>query len=186
MTVCYAVGRAAGRGAVGAHRADGDRGAARVVLLAPPLISTDIFSYQAYARMGSLFGTNPYLSGPHALGVGDPVFPYIGSKWSYIPSVYGPVFTIFSYLLAPLSIAASVVAYKSIAAIASLGIVALVFNAARLRGTDPVRAAALVGLNPLLVLYGVGGGHNDLLMLLALVGADVRDPRATESASAAG
>ena len=141
------------------------------VLLAPPLVSTDIFSYQAYARMGSLFGTNPYLSGPHAIGIGDPVFPYIGAKWSYIPSVYGPVFTAFSYLLAPLSIAASVLAYKSIAAVASLGIVALVWNAARLRGVNPVRAAALVGLNPLLVIYGVGGGHNDLLMLLAMVAA---------------
>jgi alpha-1,6-mannosyltransferase len=142
-----------------------------VVLLAPPLLSTDIFSYQAYARMGSLFGISPYVSGPHALGVNDPVFPYIGAKWSYIPSVYGPIFTMFSYLLAPLSIAASAVAYKSIAAVASLGIVALVFNAARLRGVDPVKAAALVGLNPLLVIYGVGGGHNDLLMLLAMVGA---------------
>ena len=87
-----------------------------VVLLAPPLVSTDIFSYQAYARMGSLFGINPYLSGPHALGIGDPVFPYIGSKWSNIPSVYGPVFTVFSYLLAPLAIGASVLVYKSIAA----------------------------------------------------------------------
>jgi alpha-1,6-mannosyltransferase len=28
---------------------------------------------------------------------------------------------------------------------------------------------ALVGLNPLLVIYGVGGGHNDLLMMLALM-----------------
>ena len=142
-----------------------------VVLLAPPLVSTDVFSYQAYARMGSLFGTNPYLSGPHALGIGDPVFPYIGSKWSYIPSVYGPAFTMLSYLLAPLAIGASVLVYKSIATVSSLGIVALVFNAARLRGVNPVRAAALVGLNPLLVIYGVGGGHNDLLMLLAMVAA---------------
>ena len=76
-----------------------------VVLLAPPLISTDVFSYQAYARMGALFATNPYLSGPHALGYGDPVFAYIGAKWGYIPSVYGPVFTVLSYLLVPLSIA---------------------------------------------------------------------------------
>lgn len=139
-----------------------------VVLLAPPLISTDVFSYQAYARMGALFGTNPYLSGPHALGVGDPVFAYIGAKWSYIPSVYGPVFTVLSYLLAPLSVAASVFAYKSIAVGAGLGIVWLVFDAARLRGVNPARAAALVGLNPLFVLYGVGGGHNDMLMLLPM------------------
>ena len=140
------------------------------VLLAPPLVSTDIFSYQAYARMGAMYGANPYLSGPHAIAL-DPVFPYIGAKWSYIPSVYGPLFTTFSYLLAPLSIAASVGVYKAIAAVASLALVALVWNVARLRGTDPVRAAALVGLNPLLVVYGIGGGHNDVLMLVAMVAA---------------
>ena len=138
-----------------------------IVLLAPPLLSTDVFSYQFYGRMGSLYGANPYLAGPHALGL-DPLFPYIGAKWSYTPTVYGPLFTLLSYALTPLSIAASALAYKAIAACASLGAVALVWNAARLRGVDPVRAVALVGLNPLIVLYGVGGGHNDLLMLLPL------------------
>lgn len=141
-----------------------------LVLLAPPLISTDIFSYQAYARLGAMYGTDPYLRGPHAIAL-DPIFPYIGAMWSYIPSAYGPVFTIFSYVLAPLSIAASVFAYKAIATVACLGIVALVWQCARLRGTDPVRAVALVGLNPLLVVYSLGGGHNDLLMLLGVVGA---------------
>jgi alpha-1,6-mannosyltransferase len=140
------------------------------VLLAPPLISTDVFSYQAYARMGSLYAYNPYLNGPHAIAL-DPVFPYIAAKWSYTPSVYGPVFTTFSYLLGSASIATSVFAYKSIAAVASLALVAVVWRCARLRGINPVRAAALVGLNPLLVLYAVGGGHNDLLMLLAVAGA---------------
>ncbi len=43
------------------------------------------------------------------------------------------------------------------------------WNAARLRGLDPVKAAALVGLNPLVVVYAVGGGHNDLLMLAAVM-----------------
>ena len=155
------------------------------VLLAPPLISTDVFSYQAYARMGASYGANPYLSGPHAIAL-DPVFPYIGAKWSYIPSVYGPVFTLLSYLLAPLSIAASVGVYKTLAAVASLGIVALVWNGARVRGSDPRRAAALVGLNPLLVIYGVGGGHNDLLMLLAAVGGIYRPADRGASGWAAG
>ena len=171
MTTCYAIvaslaGELSGRTVLMAIAA-----LHAVVLLAPPLVSTDIFSYQVYARMGALFGINPYVIGPHALGPGDPVFQYVGAKWSYIPSVYGPVFTAFSYILAPLSVAASVAAYKLIATLASLGIVALVYNAARLRNVDPARAAALVGLNPLLVLYGVGGGHNDLLMLLAVAGA---------------
>jgi alpha-1,6-mannosyltransferase len=138
------------------------------VLLAPPLLSTDVFSYQFYGRMGAMYGTNPYLAGPHALAL-DPLFPYIGAKWSYTPTVYGPLFTVLSYAFAPLSIAASAVAFKAIAACASLGTVALVWNSARLRGINPVKAAALVGLNPLIVVYGVGGGHNDLLMMLALV-----------------
>ncbi len=139
------------------------------VLLAPPLISTDVFSYQAYARMGAHYGINPYTNVPYAIRF-DSVFPYVGEKWTYIASAYGPAFTAFSYLLAPLAIAASVLAYKSIATVASLALVAVVWRCARLRGIDPVRAALLVGLNPLLVLYGVGGGHNDLLMLLALAG----------------
>jgi alpha-1,6-mannosyltransferase len=171
MTSCYAVvawlaGELSGRTVLMAIAA-----LHAAALLAPPLVSTDIFSYQEYARMGALFGTNPYVVGPHALGAGDPLFPYIGSRWTYIPSVYGPAFTAFSYLLAPLSVAASVSAYKLIATLASLGIVAIVYDAARVRNVAPARSAALVGLNPLLVLYGVGGGHNDLLMLLVVAGA---------------
>jgi alpha-1,6-mannosyltransferase len=137
------------------------------VLLAPPLLSTDVFSYQAYGRMGALYGANPYLQGPHAIAF-DPVYPFIGAKWVTMPTAYGPLFTIFSYVLAPLSLAASVLAYKAVAAVSSLALVAFVWNSARLRGLDPVRAAALVGLNPLIVLYAVGGAHNDLLMLALL------------------
>jgi alpha-1,6-mannosyltransferase len=138
-----------------------------LMLLAPPLLSTDVFSYQAYARMGAVYGANPYIQGPHAIAL-DPLYPFIGAKWVSTPTAYGPVFTAFSYVLAPLSIAASALAYKAIAALSSLAIVALVWNGARRRGVDPVKAAALVGLNPLLVVYGVGGGHNDLLMLAGL------------------
>jgi alpha-1,6-mannosyltransferase len=138
-----------------------------LLLLAPPLISTDVFSYGAYGRMGALYGVNPFLHGPHAIAL-DPIFPYVGAKWSYIPSAYGPAFVALSYLLAPLSIAATALAYKAIAALASLATVAIVWNAARLRGVDPVKAAALVGLNPVVVVYGVGGGHNELLMLAVM------------------
>jgi len=141
-----------------------------LVLLAPPLLSTDVFSYQAYARMGALYGANPYLSGPHVIAL-DPLYPFIGAKWVSTPTAYGPLFTTLSYLLAPLSIAASTLSYKAIAALASLATVAFVWNCARLRGLDPVKAVALVGLNPLIVVYGVGGGHNDLLMLAALAGS---------------
>ena len=139
-----------------------------LVLLAPPLFSTDMFSYMAYGRIGALYGANPYVHGPSVFAL-DPVYPFIAARWVSTPTAYGPLFTALSYLLAPLDVAASVLAYKAIAAISSLVILVVVWNGARLRGLDPVKAVALVGLNPVIIVFGVGGGHNDLLMLAILV-----------------
>ena len=124
-----------------------------LVLLAPPLLSTDVFSYQAYGRMWEIYGANPYLNGPHVLFY-DQLYPYIGAKWVNTPTSYGPLFTLLSLLLANLSgnanvaIAASALAYKAIATLACLGTIALLWNAARLRGLNPVRAVALFGAQP--------------------------------------
>jgi alpha-1,6-mannosyltransferase len=148
-----------------------------LVLLAPPLLSTDVFSYQAYARLWTVYGTNPYLSGPYPGMFLDPLYHYIGAKWVITPTSYGPLFTLLSAPLGNLSanehvaIAANALAYKAIAALACLGTLALIWNAARLRGLNPLRGVALFGLNPLVVFYGVGGGHNDFLMLLLTTGA---------------
>ena len=140
-----------------------------MVLFAPPLFSSDVFSYSAYARIGSVYGANPYLHGPSAFPL-EALHPLIGVQWVATPTVYGPLFTALSYLLVPLGIAAEVLAYKAVAAASSLVLTALIWKAARLRGLDEVKAAALVGLNPVIVLFGVGGGHNDLLMLAIMVG----------------
>ncbi|MBS1887850.1 MAG: polyprenol phosphomannose-dependent alpha 1,6 mannosyltransferase MptB [Actinobacteria bacterium] len=138
-----------------------------MALLAPPLFSSDVFSYAAYAKIGTVYGANPYLHGPDAFPL-EALHPLIGVEWSSTPTVYGPVFTVLSYLLVPLGIAANVLAYKAVAAASSLALCFLIWRAAQLRGLDPVKAAALVGLNPIIVLFGVGGGHNDLLMLALL------------------
>jgi uncharacterized membrane protein len=138
-----------------------------IVLFAPPLFSSDVFSYTAYARIGAVYGSNPYLHGPSSFPL-EALHPLIGVQWVGTPSVYGPLFTALSYLLAPFGIAANVLAYKALAAASSLALTYLVWRAARLRGLDPTRSAALVGLNPIIVLFGVGGGHNDLLMLALL------------------
>lgn len=136
-----------------------------LVMVAPPLFSTDLFSYQAYAKMFAIYGTNPYVNGPYTISL-DPLFPYIGAKWIYTPSVYGPLFTLLSAGLAHASISLAEHTYKAAAAISSLGICWLIWRCARLRDINPVPGLALFGLNPLVVLYAVGGGHNDLEMLL--------------------
>jgi alpha-1,6-mannosyltransferase len=167
MFVCYVLvvrsaDQLSGRGVL-----IGVAGLLTLVLLAPPLLSTDVFSYIAYGRIGALYGANPYLHGPSAIAL-DPSYSFIGARWVRTPTAYGPLFTALSYLLAPFAIAANVVAYKAIAAVSSLMVVVVVWHAARLRGLNPVRSVALVGLNPVVVVYGVGGGHNDLLMVAIL------------------
>jgi hypothetical protein len=141
-----------------------------LIILGPPLVSTDVFSYQAYARMGALYGASPYLNGPYAIHL-DSVFPYVGAKWFDIPSAYGPAFTLFSYLFASMSLAGMVLAYKAVAAVSSVAIIALVWKLAQARDVNPIKAVALIGLNPLLILYAIGGGHNDLMMLAISTGA---------------
>ena len=101
------------------------------------------------------------------IGGDYPISWYIGAQWIYTPSVYGPLFTFLSTAFASTSIAFNYYAYKVIAAAASSGTRSwLIWKSAQRRGVSPVRGVALFGLNPMVTLYGVGGGHNDLLMLL--------------------
>src|ERR1700743_1691904 len=139
-----------------------------LVLVSPPLLSTDLFSYIAYGRLGGTYGANPYLSCADVTSFA-PLYYLVGLQWTHTPTAYGPLFTALSYPLAGLNIATNVFAYKGIAALSLIAVVVLVWHAAQLRGIDPVKAIALVGLNPVIVVYGVGGGHNDLLMLALLV-----------------
>jgi hypothetical protein len=141
-----------------------------VVFVGPVLLSTDVFSYIAYARMGVEHGINPYLHGPGAIAT-DPIFRYVGHDWKDVASAYGPLYTLISYPLAPLGIHGALWAMKVEALLASAGTLALVWRCARARGLDPVFAVLAVGANPLYVIYGVGGAHNDLIMMLAMMAA---------------
>src|SRR3954468_416399 len=104
-------------------------------LLAPPLLSADLFGYIDYARIGALHGLDPYAHGP-ASAPHDDVFVFM--RWrGDLPSPYGPLFTLGSYVLAPLSVAASFWVLKALAAVASLVIVWLVWDCARRLEIDP-------------------------------------------------
>jgi hypothetical protein len=141
-----------------------------LIFLSPILLSTDVFSYIAYARMGVEHGLNPYLHGPLSIA-GDPVFKYVGVDWIHVATAYGPLYTLLSYPLAPLGVAGALWGMKLMALLASVGTLALTWRCARLRGFDPVLALLVVGANPLYVLYGLGGAHNDLLLTLLSMGA---------------
>jgi alpha-1,6-mannosyltransferase len=136
--------------------------------LAPPLLSTDVFSYLDYARLGALHGIDPYLHGPSAAR-GDAAFAL--TAWRHTGSAYGPLFTLATYPLAWLSLPLAVWGLKLMACLASLGCVALVWRIAGQLGRSPLRAVAVFGLNPLLLVWTVGGAHNDVLMLALALAA---------------
>ena len=141
-----------------------------IVFVGPILISTDVFSYIAYARMGVEHGLNPYTHGPIAIAH-DPVYYYVGIDWKHVATAYGPLYTLLSYPLAPLGLRASLWALKLEAVLASAGTLALTWRCVRARGKDPVLALLALGANPLYVIYALGGAHNDLIMMLLMMAA---------------
>src|SRR5205807_7119540 len=138
-----------------------------IFTIAPPLLSKDIFSYITYARLAVLHGVDPYTA-VAANYPQDPAFPYTG--WTHTGSAYGQLFQVASYPLALVGVAAAMWIIKLITAVTSLGLVWLVWRCAERLGRPPVSAVIWVGLNPVLLVYGVGGGHNDLIMLFLLTG----------------
>lgn len=141
-----------------------------IVFVGPILISTDVFSYLAYARMGVVHGIDPYTHGPVAI-VGDPVFYYVGHDWLRVATAYGPIYTLLSYPLGALGLVGGLWGMKLYALLASAATLTLTWNVARRRGHDRVFALLAVGANPLYVIYGLGGAHNDLIMLALMMAA---------------
>jgi hypothetical protein len=127
-----------------------------IFFLSPPLALTDIFNYVNYGRMEAVHHLNPYTTIPILEPHNDPSYDL--SNWHQLLSPYGPLFTIFTFVVVPLGVA-----------LASLATIWLVWKCARLLGRDPVKAIVLVGLNPIVLVWGLGGDHNDFLMVFLVV-----------------
>ena len=135
--------------------------------LAPPLLSLDVFSYISYARLGAEHGLNPYDAVPADLP-GDPAASRV-EDFRFEVSVYGPLFTLLTYPLGLVGVPVALWVLKAAAAAAVLGVTVLTARLAAVRGVNPHGAAALVALNPLVLVHVVGGAHNDALMVLGLM-----------------
>jgi hypothetical protein len=137
-------------------------------MFAPPLLSQDVFSYIAYARLGVEHDLNPYEHAP-ADAPGDAVYPYAGSKTA--TSAYGPLFTLLTYPVGGIGVPTAFWILKVVAALASLALVGVVWRAAQRLGRDPRAPALFVGLNPLTLVHVVAGAHNEAyVVLLTMVG----------------
>jgi alpha-1,6-mannosyltransferase len=138
-----------------------------IFVVAPPLLSSDIFNYVGYARLEVVHHLNAYVK-PLAAAPTDPSYIYVG--WPLHTTAYGPLFTVGSMPLGLVSSPAAVWLLKIVTGLASLGCVALVWLCATRLGRPALPATLFFGLNPVLLAYAVGGAHNDVLMLLAALG----------------
>jgi alpha-1,6-mannosyltransferase len=162
-----------------------------ISVAAPLLLSRDVYTYAAYGRIEALYGHDPYVV-PLSSFMHDPFVAVTSVQWLHTHSHYGPVFTLLSAAIARTwagSAGATILAFKLLAGVAiaaATGFVAL--TAARIRPDRASLAAALVGLNPVLVVHTVGGGHVDALIaapLAAALAIAVTRPRATSATAIA-
>ncbi len=131
--------------------------------LAPPLLSTDVFNYIDVGHISGRLGLDPY-SVPPVAGPHTGLFVFL--HWRHAVTVYGPLFTLLARLTARMTVAHALLTFKAIGAGAAFGCTALAAWIAGRRGHSPQSAAAMFGLNPLVLVWTVGGGHNDTLMML--------------------
>jgi alpha-1,6-mannosyltransferase len=139
------------------------------LLPAHPWYSRDVHHYIASMRVLYTHGQNPYLVPPAAVS-GDALTTL--ADWSWLPSPYGPVWTLLTALPAAAgrsweSATVYLIAFKALAAGCALGAAWLAgATAERLRAGTRTFAVVLVAWNPLVVLHAAGDGHNDATMLL--------------------
>jgi len=134
------------------------------LLLAPPLFSRDGWSYAAQGMMTQL-GLSPYDYGPGVLT--GPIMEAVDPRWLATGTPYGPLPLALGDIAAHVTTHpwGLVIAHRIFALI---GLALLAWAVPRLAswtGMNPALATAIVVVSPLMLANGVGGLHNDLLMV---------------------
>lgn len=134
------------------------------LLLAPPLFSNDGWSYVATGYLAG-HGLSPYDVTPSVLPT--PLLSGVDPVWRMTTSPYGPLPLAWGGLVSNLTSDPWLLLYAyRLLACAGLVLLALaVPRLARRAGLDPARASALAVASPLVLVHGIGGLHNDILVV---------------------
>ena len=125
---------------------------------------TDVFNYINYGRMEVVHHLNPYTTIPILEPHSDPSFAL--SNWHQLLSPYGPLFTLLTFAVVPLGVAALLLGAEGDPRARQPRARSRSSGAARsCSGATRSRPIVLVGLNPIVLVWGLGGDHNDFLMV---------------------
>lgn len=133
-------------------------------------ITSDLFTYLGHAHLFTDLGRNPFLDAP--LDFGDALLWAFPTRYASRPSVYGPAWVLASApgTVGPHDVAAGVFYLKVVASIAYLGCAWLLERVLqRLRPAAALEGLYLFAWNPLVLLMAVGDGHNDIVMMAAVL-----------------
>lgn len=134
-------------------------------MLAAPLASRDLWAYAAQSAVLHN-GLDPYRYGPSAAP--GPYLAQVAVFYRGTPSPYGPLWLQAGSWIVQSSgdhILRGVLLFRLLAVLGFLLVTLTVPRLCRAGGGSPAGAAFLFCLNPLVLVIGLGGGHNDLLMV---------------------
>ncbi|MHA6804851.1 polyprenol phosphomannose-dependent alpha 1,6 mannosyltransferase MptB [Salinifilum ghardaiensis] len=136
--------------------------------VAPPLFSTDMYSYLAQSEVAAR-GFDPYVLGSDtALGIEHPFTANVPNIWRDTPSPYGPLFLMLGQLISRVigdNVVLGVLVWRLVMLLGLAAAIWAVPHLARRCGVHPVPAMWLGALNPVVLLHVVSGMHNDILMV---------------------
>lgn len=140
--------------------------------LSLPLTTNDIFSNLAYGEMSQL-GLDADNLGASALPATDPFRQLVTARWMNMPMVYGPIIGWFNYLATrPGDLWTSIIIYKLGSLFLSFLVtyLAMIFCRKNLNGSSACNSFILFGLNPVFIWEIASQAHNDVIMLVGVLG----------------
>jgi len=142
---------------------------AGVLAIIPPVGGADVLSYAAYGHAAAR-GLDPYTVRPSSLG--DAFGRAVEDPWRSTPSVYGPLATAEQAVVAKAAGGSLRKAVGLLDLVNAAAFAGAAWLLVALAGDDEARrrrAAVGFGLNPLLLMVVVSGGHVDALAVILVV-----------------
>lgn len=142
-------------------------------IVGPPLVSKDIYAYAANGLMLQ-HGLDPYRSGVSALSRlhtehAARALAAVDPTWHHTPSPYGPLSSVIERTAAQIAGGNPVATVVVLRIVAVLGVGALVWLSASLATRNRSLVVVGIGLNPLVLVHAVSGGHIEAVMAALLV-----------------
>lgn len=140
------------------------------IIALPNLNNTDLYLYMLHARVFNEYGANPLTVAP-ATFIDDPLLVFAYVDGTYIPSLYGPAWTLLSVIAGSIAgdgVVANLFAFRLLLLILNLGNALLIWMILG-RVNPGYRLTGLIFYcwNPIVVLKGFG--HVDPMIVLFLL-----------------